>query len=400
MAGDSTLTRILFNIALVFVAGDFFVTLFTIIYHRYLYRRFLRPRFSENYSPRCAIIIPCKGVSKDLEQNLRGFLSLGYRDYMVVYSVESADDAAVPVINNILKDDTRARLAIAGLSSACAQKNHNLLAGLREASDAEVYVFADADIKPESSWLIELIRPLANPDIAVTTGFRWLQAKRGTVGELSHFYVNAFIYVLFATACFFGGVGLWGGSMAIRKKDFDELNVADKWSRAGVDDMSLSYLVLKSRRKAVLVPSCVVNTDDLIPTVKGTIKWFERQIMYLKAYQKALWFFIGFPMVFLGMLFILLLPFALGAALLFDMPFFSVGGGAGLVFYVGELLTVSFYPFLGSMHSAWKFYLLWPFLRVLQGISFLCTAVTNTITWAGIKYKISFNGEVASVKRP
>jgi hypothetical protein len=28
------------------------------------------------------------------------------------------------------------------------------------------------------------------------------------------------------------------------------------------------------------------------------------------------------------------------------------------------------------------------------------TLITNTITWAGIKYKLSFNGDVATIKRP
>ena len=400
LAGSSAITQLLLKVSFVFVAGDLLITVFTIAYHRYFYDRFLKPRYNNDYSPRCAIIIPCKGVAKDLVRNLKGFLSLDYSEYRVVYAVESERDDAVPVIKEIVANDARARLAVAGLSQHCAQKNHNLLAGLRETDDAEVYVFADADIKPEPGWLKELILPLAHPKVAATTGFRWLQAKKGTVGELAHFYVNAFMYVLFVTACFFGGVGLWGGSMAIRRKDFDELNVADKWARAGVDDMSLSYLVLKKRRKAVLVPHCVIHTDDLIPTLKGTVRWFERQIMYLKAYQKALWLFIGFPMVFFGMSFVLLLPIALLVASLFGKSFFASGGGAALVFYIGELLTVSLYPFIGVMHSAWKFYLLWPFLRVSQGISYLMTALTNTITWAGIKYKMAFNGDVVSVKRP
>jgi cellulose synthase/poly-beta-1,6-N-acetylglucosamine synthase-like glycosyltransferase len=267
-------------------------------------------------------------------------------------------------------------------------------------SDAEVYVFADADIKPEPSWLRELVLPLANDKVTVTSGFRWLQATKGTLGELAHFYVNAVIYIMFSAACFFGGVGLWGGSMAIRRKDFEELKVAEKWSGSGVDDMSLSYLVLKAKRKAVLVPHCVIKTDDLIQTVKGTVSWFERQIMYLKAYQKALWFFIGFPMVFIGVSLILLLPIALLLAISPDKTFFAAGGGAALVFYAGEFLTITLYRLLGSVHSIGKLYIVWPFLRLTQGVSYVLTALTTTITWAGVKYKIAFNGDVTNVKRP
>jgi hypothetical protein len=188
--------------------------------------------------------------------------------------------------------------------------------------------------------------------------------------------------------------------MAIRKKDFDDLGVADKWSRAGVDDMSLSSLVLKARRKAVVVPHCIIQTDDLLQTVRGTVSWFERQIMYLKAYQKHLWFFIGFPVVISGVTLLLLLPAALLTSFLSSKTFFAAGGGAALMFYAGELLTIALYPLLGSMYSFKKFMLFWPFLRLTHGASFGMTAFTNTITWAGIRYRLAFNGDVTDIHRP
>jgi len=390
---------VLFIIALLFVGGDLITTAFTIFYQRWLYGR-IRRRFREPFTPRCSVIVPCKGTPKNFGSNLQSFLDLDYPDYSVVYAVESEHDPAVEVIRKIMTGDSRAKLAVAGLSTSCVQKNHNLLAGLKMAEDAEVYVFADADIKPGPSWLSELVLPLADERITVTSGFRWLLARKGTLAELAHSYVNIVIYVLFSAACYAGGVGLWGGSMAIRKKDFEVLGVAEKWSRAGVDDMSLSWLVLKARRKAVVVPPCVIQTDDLIQTVRGTINWFERQIMYLKAYQKTLWFFIGFPVAFIGMFLTLWLPCAICISLITDTSFIAAGGAAAVLFYVGELLTVALYPLLGATYSRFKFILYWPFLRFTQGVSFCMTGLTNTITWAGIRYRLAFNGDVLQIERP
>lgn len=378
---------------------DFFITIFTIFYQRYYYDRFVRRRFDPDYRPRCSIIVPCKGIPKDLGKNLRGFLNLDYPDYSVVYSVESEKDEAVPIIRSIIADNRRAKLAVAGLSKTCVQKNHNLLAALEIGKEADVYVFADADIKPEQQWLRELILPLADPKIAVTSGFRWLHAKNGTIGELAHSYVNIFIYVLFSVACFFGGVGLWGGSMAIRREDFEKLGVAEKWAHAGVDDMSLSALVFKAHRKAVVVPHCVIQTDDLLQTVRGTISWFERQIMYLKVYQLNLWLLL-IPISLVGISCLMMMPYALVAATSPERTFFAAGGGAALVFYVGELLTISMYPLMGSMYKKGKFFLIWPFLRLTQIASFVLTLLTNSITWAGIKYQLAFNGNVNRIERP
>jgi len=398
--GTNILTKTLFICAGLIVTGDFIVTLFAIFYQRYWYNRVLRPRFGTSFNPSCSIIVPCKGIPKDFGRNLEGFLELGYDPYEVIYVVESEDDQAVPVIRSIVVKDKRAKLVVAGLTRTCAQKNHNMLAALRQTNNPDVYVFADSDIRPAGHWLKEIILPLADEKITVTSGFRWLHAKNGSAGEMTHAYVNIFIYVLFSVACFFGGVGLWGGSMAIRRKDFEELGVAQKWSKAAVDDMSLSQVVMKNGRKAVIVPPCITHTDDLIQTMRGTISWFERQIMFLKAYQKSLWLFLTLPVVLLALALLVLLPFAIIASFTKSHSFLSVGGGAALVFYIGELITVSLYPLLGKMPRFYKFLFLQPVMRLTHVVSYLRTCLTNTITWAGIKYHLTFSGDVASIERP
>ncbi|HEX3020514.1 MAG TPA: glycosyltransferase family 2 protein [Chitinispirillaceae bacterium] len=397
--GTSSFTRVLFIIAAAFAVGDIFATLFTVVYQRFWYDRVMRPKYGDNSKQRCSIIIPCKGLPKDLENNLKGFFELDHSNYEVVFVTESETDPAVAVIRSIMRGKSNVKLAIAGLAKFCAQKNHNLLAALKLVDNPDILVFADSDIRPEPHWLRELILPLASPKITATSGFRWLHAKKGTTGELTHSYVNAFMYVLFSVACFVGGVGLWGGSMAIRRKDFDELGVAEKWASAAVDDMSLSQIVMKNRKKAVVVPPCIVHTDDLIETVKSSVSWFERQIMYLKAYQPLLWL-VAFPFALTGVGLVVLLPFSILASISEHRSFLGMGGGAAVVFYVGEFLTAMLYVLLGTMHRLPKFLLLQPFLRVTQGVSYFKTLLTNTITWAGIKYNINFHGEVVSIRRP
>ncbi|MCX7725935.1 MAG: glycosyltransferase family 2 protein [Chitinispirillaceae bacterium] len=401
IVGETFLMKVIFVGAIIFVGVDVFITLFTIFYQKFLYNSLFRKKVDVSYTPKCTIFLPCKGVPKDFEKNIQGFMKLDYPEYYIIFIVENEKDPATEVIRSVIKDEKRAKLVVAGLATTCVQKNHNLLAGIKSSSnDTEVFVFADADIKPDPHWLSELILPLSNHKITVTTGFRWLHPRKGTLGEMAHFYVNIYMYVLFSFVCFFGGIGLWGGSMAIRKKDFEELGVAEKWSKAGVDDMSLSHLVFKARKKAVIVPRCISHTDDLIPTVKGTIKWFERQIMYLKSYQKKTWLFMAMPFMALGVLLMLLLPISLILSFSTERTFLACGGGAALVFYIGELFTISLYPFLGDVSSMKKFYLYWPVLRFSQAISFFLTLLTNTITWAGVKYKLAFNGDVISIERP
>jgi cellulose synthase/poly-beta-1,6-N-acetylglucosamine synthase-like glycosyltransferase len=398
--GTSAITKIVFALGMLMVIGDFAATLFTILYQKSIYKR-RRASYDPKYAPPCSVVVPCKGIPKNFGDNLRGFLQFDYPDYEVIYVTESAEDAAVPEIKKILSEDGRAKFAVAGLSTQCAQKNYNMLAALREARpDSELFVFADSDIKPGVRWLREIVLPLQNDKVSVTTGFRWLIPAKGTIGELCHAYVNIFIYTCFCTASYIGGVGLWGGTMAIRRRDYDELGVEKAWSRAAVDDMSLSTLALKNKRKAVVVADCITTTDDLLSTVGATVSWFERQIMYLKSYQRALWVFPALPMGLLVGWLMLLLPYAAITPLITkESSFLELGGGASLIFILGHTVVAMLYPALGKMPFFGRFLLFQPLLRLAQMLSYFKTWTTRTITWAGVKYKLDFRGDVREIDR-
>jgi ceramide glucosyltransferase len=382
------------------VSADFLITSFTILYQRFWYDHVLRKRYDESYTPRCSIILPCKGIAKDLRDNLLAFFNLDYKNYEIIFALESETDPAFPIIRDLIAEHpSKASIVIAGLATKCAQKNYNLLAALRKADSSDVYVFADSDIAPERIWLKELILPLSNPEVTVTTGFRWLRAMKGSTGEYGHTYINIFLYVLLTFINFFCGTFLWGGSMAIRRKDFESLEVADFWSTTVVDDNSLSRIIMKNSKRSVVVPACITTSDDLLLSVRQGITWFTRQIMFLKSYEKAVWFFGVLPLVLFALFLFLWLPIALILSGGFTTAFFDIGGGASLIFFAGELITVLLYPLLGSMPKFHKFLVLQPFLRSTHIISSLRTIYTNKVVWSGVKYHLTFSGKVSRVER-
>lgn len=399
MSGTHIVTKIIFYTGMTVILCDIIAAAFTAAYQKIIYPK-MRKRYDESYAPRCSIVVPCKGIPKNFGNNLRGFLQLDYQDYEVIYVVESETDDAVPEIQKIIAEDSRAKFTVAGLATMNAQKCHNMLAALKLVrDDAEVFVFADSDIKPEKNWLREIVLPLQDPKVTVTTGFRWLLSQHGTIGELCHSYINIFIYTCFNAACYFGGVGLWGGTMAIKRKDYDALNVSDVWSRASVDDMSLSTLVLKNRKNAVLVPTCVTSSDDLLPTVGSSILWLERQAMYLKSYQRGLWV-LTLPISIFGCALLCNIPIALiASALNPERTFAAMGGWGGVIFLLCHTLCAFIYLKIGKMPHFAKFLILQPFLRFMKMIAYLRTWTTRTITWAGIKYKLKYNGDVKTLTR-
>ena len=398
LSGNSIITLILFILSLVIVIGLLIATLFAVFYHRVMYEKKLRPTFDSSYQPRCSIILPCKGTPQNFEENIQSFFELDYKDYEVIFTVESEHDPCVPVIKKAIENISRASLAIAGITTTCSQKNHNMIAALDIAHNPEVYVFADSDIKLSKAWLKELILPLSRPDITVTSGFRWLYSSTGKIGELTNAYQNSMLLVLFSSASYIQDTGLWGGSMAIKKKDFEELGVRDYWAQTVVDDMSLSRLIMKNSKKSVMVPTCIMTTSDTLPTIRQSIKWFERQVMFLKAYQKKTW--VTAILVVSSCLFYqIFLPISIIVSSLTQRTFVGMGGVSSLILTIGTLFIAFLYPLLGKHPKLLRFFIFQQLslFTVLYGT--FKTLFTNTVKWSGFWYKLNFRGEVVSVKQ-
>ncbi len=203
-------------LAIGLVGFQLFIVLFSITYQYFIYPYFISSRFDSSWLPRCSIILPNKGIPKNGKKNFSSFLSPDYPDYEIIYVVEDENDPGVTLIKSLIKNHKHAKLVIAGHTKNCAQKNHNLLAGISAANNAEVYVFADNDISPSSQWLRTLILPLSSDKIYVTSGYRGLQGKKGSMSEHFHTFINIYLYTFFIFSSCLGNVGLWGGSMAIQ----------------------------------------------------------------------------------------------------------------------------------------------------------------------------------------
>ena len=75
------------------------------VYQYILYPHRLKRRYDTRFLPRCSVIVPCKGVPHNAEENLRAFLRLDYPEYAVVFAVEDDADLAVPLIRGLVDQD-------------------------------------------------------------------------------------------------------------------------------------------------------------------------------------------------------------------------------------------------------------------------------------------------------
>src|SRR5215471_15604026 len=120
-----------------------------------------RPERLEQY-PRVAVVVAVKGHEHEFDGFLAGLFAQDYPAWRVIFTVESADDAAVPAIEAYRsRFPDKAMLVVAGLGRDEGQKTTNLRAAVDRLTAAdEILVLADADIWPEPEWLARLVGPL------------------------------------------------------------------------------------------------------------------------------------------------------------------------------------------------------------------------------------------------
>src|SRR5262245_51971882 len=139
------------------------------------------PPRQTRYQPKAVVIVPCRGLEHDFEENIRAILAQDYRDYETVFVTESESDPAYDALSRLLKQSRRSApptwMVVSGEAKNQGQKVHNLCAALDTLNSidrrVEVLVFADSDARPTRNWLADLVAPLGDKRIGATTGYRW-----------------------------------------------------------------------------------------------------------------------------------------------------------------------------------------------------------------------------------
>ena len=219
-----------------------------------------------------------------MEASIRSALDQEYPgEVEYLLAVPSRGDPAFKKLEALAAGAGNIRLVVSDAKpEKCSEKILNLLCGVRHASPAsEVLLFADADLIFPSGWLLEMVRPLRESGVAVSTAHA-LPPPESLPGELLRLWTaSGMIYM--------DSLGIISGnSMAITKKDFLELGVEQEWLRSISDDLALSRLVKKAgktvRFVAGAVPSCRGPRD-----IRSIFSLSNKWTAYFKFYARIFW---------------------------------------------------------------------------------------------------------------
>ncbi len=344
--------------------------------------------------PPVALIVPLTGAAPGLGDRLNSLLTQDYSDYQVIFATRDREDPATEVIDSFIPRFPQARLALSGRATACGQKNHNLLAGLRTIGEGpEILAFCDSNQLAPAYWLKELVRPIALGKAAVTSGYHHIipQDKRiATLGRAIS------VLTLYLTKGFKRLNQPWGGATGIARSLFESLGVAKLWAENVVDDVSLAARLIKAGILVGEAPGACLATPLGGETLTGWGQWLTRQWLYLKFCLPGTWLAAGLLQHLLALLVVL----AGGRCLLGFMGWTSPASALTAAVFLALLTGLGaalrpLHPSPGPLKS-W----LPAFYAAIFMASWchLKTCFTQELHWRGITYLVTWGGRVTEVR--
>jgi len=346
------------------------------------------------YTPRAAVLCPCKGLEAGLERNLAALTEFEYNNYEIFFVLASASDSAYNAVKRIAEHArVPAHVVIADRPEACGEKVNNLRVAIEQLpEDFEVLVFADSDGHPGRGWLRRLIAPLHDSRVGATTTMRWLIPLRNNLASALLAAWNASIVTLLSEN---GRNFCWGGGTAIKRSVFEQIGVLEEWSHSVSDDFSMTRALQRTNRTILFVPECL--TPSYVDADTGSLLEFtNRQILITKVYSHKMWasaavtHLLYCATLLLGVYVTLVnwlatLPAFHLAFLTFVPMLLAAIRGALRVAAATEVLPAERSTIMGQ---AWMYILLGIFVPYLFLLNFVVSLFTRKIRWRGVTYEL------------
>lgn len=351
-------------------------------------------KLTQTFTPKAAIIAPCKGLDDSMDRFLDSLFQQNYPDYKIIFVVESQID---PAFDEIKKwqdkySKVKSECLVAGKSTSCGQKVHNLQVAISFlGSSVDTFAFVDSDICLSSNWLVSLVSPLVDKNVGATTGYRWFIPTDRKIASLLRSMWNGSIATSLGDH---KNNFAWGGSMAILRETFQRIDVKKYWQGTISDDYALTKAVKNAKLYIKFVPSCIVPSFGGC-SLAELLEFTTRQIIITKVYSPNLWRLLFFSNTMFNLVFfagIILSPYQAFSHYNY-IPFTFVL----LIYSLGILKSYLRIKAVNLMLTDYKsaifkgrlaHYLFSPLVALIFFYNLIKSIGTNQITWRGVTYRL------------
>ena len=351
-----------------------------------------------DFTPYVSVIAPCRGLERGLRENLGTLFLQHYPAYEIIFVTDSADAAAVTVIEDLRREYSTAgpssRLITAGAAVESGQKVHNLRVAVGQVdARSEVLVFVDSDARPGDTWLKSLVAPLADEGMGAATGYRWFIPVRGRLASRLRAVWNASIASALGERS--DKNFPWGGSTAIRRETFNRVNVIEEWHGAASDDFAMMKALRRARLPIHFVPQCLTpSLEDC--GWRELLEFTTRQLKITRVYAPHLWRMVLisnllFVLIFFGGVGLVVARVAVGLPFVAPLSFVVAIYGLGTLkaYLRWRAVSIPLAQYRAELRRDVGAHLfLWPLASVLYLYNATSALFSRRIRWRGITYQL------------
>jgi ceramide glucosyltransferase len=342
--------------------------------------RFFRRERAEQlpaFTPPVSLLKPVRGVDFGTDENFASFCMQNYPEYEILFCVNEMSDAAVPVIQKVMKDFPARRIRIlANAPQIGSNRKINNLAVLTREAKYEILLQTDGDVRVGPNYIRELVAPFVDPAVGVASCFYRATAQNSfwaeleAVGTASDFFAGALVAewkegITFALGASVGTTKTWlakiGGYEAIANLLADDYELGNRVHQAG--------------GKVLL---CREPVWTMYPA-QGAKGFWDHQVRWARTVRLCR------PASFIGLLFTHGLPWALLTAAV--APCASIAAAYLLAYVVLRSIMAWVVGIWGINDDVLRrrFWLI-PVRDLLNFAVWLAGFASNRVTWGGLEY--------------
>lgn len=337
--------------------------------------------------PAVTVLKPVCGLEKSQRENLRSTCIQDYPEFQVVFSVQAADDPAIPLLKEIQREfgADRVTVAVEDCRVGTNGKINNMMGGLLHARH-DVLVISDSDVRLKPGYLKTIIAPLADPDVGcVCTLYKaacadtWFEKM-----ELLTLNADFMASVVFAHVSGASKFCL-GASAALRRSTLEKIGGLEDLADYLVEDYEMGRRIWLSGKRIAILPYLVDTTVDL----KSSRQWWNHQVYWDQNTRAAR------PRAFFATVLIRSAPFALLYALARLCDPMGLGVLAGALFLRLATAAATLGWGFGDREGLRSIGLL-PLRDVFSLASWFLAFAKRTTIWRGTQFILTRDGRLVA----
>lgn len=332
-----------------------------------------------NYSPPISLLKPVRGVDFASYKNFASFCTQDYPEYEILFGVGDAGDAAVPLIQRLMKEFPQRRISLfVGAEQIGANRKVNMLSRLAREARHEILVLTDGDIRVSPRYLREVVAPFNDESVGAVTSFYRAIAEKNLGAELEAIGAASDFFAGVLMANWMEGITFGLGASIVTTKEWVAklggfVAIADMLA----DDYELGHRIAKAGGK-VLLSREAVCTMYPAQTARG---FWRHQVRWARTVRLCR------PMSFAGLIFTQGLPWALLAAVIAPASWIA---SAYLLAYLVLRLTMAWTVGVWGVGDDVLRRKLWlvPLRDAVYFFVWLASFGSNRIHWGGEEFRM------------